>query len=113
MKFAAIIALVSVASSHKLARRDPDIEDSANSWGHTQTAGKAVYSKLENTYRSVAPLEPEHFANDSGVMKIQRDPSWAFDHPHTKYHSNQSTGNAGQAGEFSNGGTLTKGALGA
>ena len=88
MKFAAIIAIVSVASSYKLARRDPDIEDSANSWGHTQTAGKAVFSKLENTYRSVGALEAEHFANDKGVMKIQRDSSWAFNHPHEQYHNN-------------------------
>ena len=107
MKFIALLASVAAV---KIGRRDPTIQDAANSFGDTRTAGKLIESHQELTYRNtggahdlVAPAVP---------MKIQRDPAFAFTGPHPNYHSNSSTGNAGQAGEFSNGGTATRGAIG-
>ena len=107
MKFFALIAAVSAV---KIGKRDVTIEDAANSFGDTRTAGVQVEHHQELTYRNtngahdlVAPAVP---------MKIQRDPPFLFTGPHPNYHSNSSTGNAGQAGEFANGGTLTRGAIG-
>ena len=110
MKFFAAIALLASVSAVKLQRRDPTIQDAANSFGDTRTAGKLIESHQELTYRNTggaANLTPP-----AVPMKIQRDPAFLFAGPHPNYHSNSSTGNAGQAGEFSNGGTLTRGAIG-
>ena len=107
MKFFAVIALLATTSAYKLVKRDVTIQDAANSFGDTRTAGKLIESHQELTYRNtgalVAPAVP---------MKIQRDPAFQFSGPHPNYHSNSSTGNAGQAGEFANGGTATIGAIG-
>ena len=107
MKVFAVIALIGLASAHKLNRRDVEIQDAANSFGDTRTAGKQIDSRQELTYRKVADL-----VAPAVPMKIQRDPAFTFSGPHSHYHSNSSTGNAGQAGEFSNGGTATRGAIG-
>ena len=107
MKFYTAIALLAAVSAVKIGRRDPTIEDAANSFGDTRTAGKQIEHHQELTYRKVADLVPP-----TVPMKIQRDPPFLFTGPHPNYHSNSSTGNAGQAGEFSNGGTLTRGAIG-
>merc|ERR1719473_1017904 len=112
MKFSlAIVALLGSVSSFKLARRDVTIEDAANSFGDTRTAGKQISTHQELTYR-LDPNMPS-FATPTNSYKIQRDPAFTFSGPHSQYHSNSSTGNAGQAGEQANGGTLTRGALGA
>ena len=104
MKF---FALIASAAAIKLARYDGTIENAANSFGDTRTAGKQVEHHQELTYRKVADL-----VAPAVPMKIQRDPAFAFVGPHPNYHSNSSTGNAGQAGEFSNGGTLTRANIG-
>merc|ERR1719263_863290 len=107
MKFFTAVALLASASAIKLARRDPTIQDAANSFGDTRTAGKLIESHQELTYRNVGDL-----VVPAVPMKIQRDPAFAFVGPHPNYHSNSSTGNAGQAGEFANGGTLTRANIG-
>ena len=104
MKFIALLATVAAV---KIGRRDPTIQDAANSFGDTRTAGKQIESHQELTYRKVADLVPP-----AVPMKIQRDPPFLFTGPHPNYHSNSSTGNAGQAGEFANGGTLTRANIG-
>ena len=104
MKFIALLASVAAV---KIGRRDVTIQDAANSFGDTRTAGKQIESHQELTYRKVADLVPP-----ATPMKIQRDPPFLFTGPHPNYHSNSSTGNAGQAGEFANGGTLTRANIG-
>ena len=104
MKFIALLASVAAV---KIGRRDPTIQDAANSFGDTRTAGQQIESHQELTYRKVADLVPP-----TVPMKIQRDPPFLFTGPHPNYHSNSSTGNAGQAGEFANGGTLTRANIG-
>merc|ERR550514_415874 len=99
MKFA-LFALLGSVSAIKLD--GPIDQTPANSYGDTRTAGKQVETVLKDQYRSVGPLVPP-----AVVMKIQRDPAFAFVGPHPHYHSTSTTGNAGQAGEFANGGTLT------
>ena len=106
MKFFAI-ALLASASAYKLVKYDGTIQNPANSFGDTRTAGKQIENHQELTYRKVADLVPP-----AVPMKIQRDPPFLFTGPHTNYHSNSSTGNAGQAGEFANGGTLTRANIG-
>merc|ERR1711934_206630 len=107
-KFFAAIALLASVAAVKIGRRDVTIQDAANSFGDTRTAGKQIESHQELTYRKVADL-----VAPAVPMKIQRDPAPWFTGNHVHYHSNSSTGNAGQAGEFANGGTLTRGNLGA
>jgi hypothetical protein len=102
------VALLGSVSAHKLVQRDPVVQEAENSFGDTRTAGRQIESQQKLTYRKVADQVPAPVP-----MKIQRDPAFTFSGPHPHYHSNSSTGNAGQAGEFANGGTLTKGALGA
>merc|ERR1719263_1084149 len=110
MKFFTAVALLASASAIKLARRDPTIQDAANSFGDTRTAGKLIESHQELTYRNT---DGAHNLTPPTVpMKIQRDPPFLFTGPHPNYHSNSSTGNAGQAGEFANGGTLTRANIG-
>ena len=104
MKFIALLASVAAV---KIGRRDPTIQDAANSFGDSRTAGKLIESHQELTYRKLEDLKPP-----AVPMKIQRDPAFAFVGPHPNYHSNSSTGNAGQAGEFANGGTLTRANIG-
>ena len=45
MKFIAVFALLATASSYRLVRRDPEIQDAANSFGDTRTAGKQIDSR--------------------------------------------------------------------
>ena len=104
MKF---FALIASAAAVKLVKYDNTIQNPANSFGDSRVAGHQVDSHQELTYRKVADL-----AAPAVPMKIQRDPAFQFSGPHPNYHSNSSTGNGGQAGEFSNGGTATRGAIG-
>merc|ERR1712151_815572 len=107
MKFIAVLALLGSASTYRLVKYDNTIQNPANSFGDSRVAGQQVDTHQELTYRKVADL-----VAPAVPMKIQRDPAFTFSGPHPNYHSNSSTGNAGQAGEFSNGGTLTRGAIG-
>ena len=104
MKF---FALLASAAAVEIGKYDGTIQNAANSFGDTRTAGKLIDSHQELTYRKVADL-----VAPTVPMKIQRDPPFLFTGPHPNYHSNSSTGNAGQAGEFANGGTLTRANIG-
>ena len=50
MKFFALLASVAAV---KIGRRDVTIQDAANSFGYTRTAGKLIESHQELTYRKV------------------------------------------------------------
>ena len=73
MKFFTAIALLATVSSYKLVRRDVTIQDAANSFGDTRTAGKLIDSHQELTYRRTEALVPP-----TVPMKIQRDPAFTF-----------------------------------
>merc|ERR1719473_1517459 len=107
MKFILLLATANALTLRNM-QYDGTIQNPANSFGDTRTAGKQIDNHQELTYRKVADLKAP-----GTPMKIQRDPAPWFTGNHPHYHSNSSTGNAGQAGEFANGGTLTKGNLGA
>lgn len=79
-------------SDSKVIAGLPVIAAPENSWGEAQVAGKMIYSVAAKHGPMFAIDGTNHltkpFANDAGLMKIQRDPSWIWDSPHSQYESN-------------------------